>query len=245
MPLPKRHAEVGRVIDYYGYFYFSDVAGPFERPEAGHGAEQEEASGARWETQHHIRKRDYSFPTARGQAKSQRASKLGRLHGTRQQAPSTWRWVRASARQLISHGRMSYSRQPATWTFRGRGNVQGCTGRSRRPVSAKWAAQAHSHGFGTVRTRCLKETSDRRMSNDMYGRLSGKPDGTTHHADVANVCLPAGQCSNKTQIFISGVSETRNFLPWRSDGPTKGRVVVGRPMNSRSVQSRCQCTAVP
>ena len=37
----------------------------------------------------------------------------------------------------------------------GGGNVRACIGRARRPVSAKSAAQAHSHGFGPIRTRCL------------------------------------------------------------------------------------------
>ena len=32
----------------------------------------------------------------------------------------------------------------------GEGNVRGCIGRARRLVSAKWAAQAHSHGFGPI-----------------------------------------------------------------------------------------------
>ena len=58
------------------------------------------------------------------------------------------------------------------------------------------------------------ETSNRRMPQDMSGPLSGTPDGTTHHAHVANACLPAGQRPNNTPIFISGVSDTRNFLAW-------------------------------
>jgi len=38
---------------------------------------------------------------------------------------------------------------------RGRGDVRGCIGRARRPASAKWVAQAHSHWFGHVQTHCL------------------------------------------------------------------------------------------
>ena len=154
MLLPKHHAETGRVSLYKGYFYFTGFAGPSQGVEAGNGAEEEEGNGACWEKQHNIRKRDQSFPTARRQAKSQRASKFGRLDGARQQAPSTWRSVRASTRDLNSHGRKS-CRQPATWTIRGRGNVRGCIGQARRPVSAKWAAQAHSHGLRPIRNRCL------------------------------------------------------------------------------------------
>jgi len=58
------------------------------------------------------------------------------------------------------------------------------------------------------------ETSNRRMSNDMSGPLSGMPDGTTTNAQVTNACLPAGQRPNKTPIFISGVIDTRAFLAW-------------------------------
>jgi hypothetical protein len=58
------------------------------------------------------------------------------------------------------------------------------------------------------------ETSERRMSQDMSGPLSGMPHGTTDHAHVANACLPAGQRPNKTPIFISGLSDTRGFLAW-------------------------------
>ena len=77
------------------------------------------------------------------------------LNGARQEAPGTWGWVRASAHEFISHGRTSCCRQLESRTNRWRGGVRGCTGRARRPVSAKWAAQAHSHGFGPVRIRCL------------------------------------------------------------------------------------------
>jgi len=58
------------------------------------------------------------------------------------------------------------------------------------------------------------ETTNRRMSSDMSGPLGGMPDGTTSNAQVANACLPAGERSNKTPIFISGVSDTRSFLAW-------------------------------
>jgi hypothetical protein len=91
----------------------------------------------------------------RGQAEGQRASKLGRLHGARQQAPSTWRWVLHSASDLSSHGRTSCPRQPETRTIRGGGYVCDCIVRVRRSISAKWDAQAHSQGFGLVRIRCL------------------------------------------------------------------------------------------
>jgi hypothetical protein len=81
---------------------------------SSHLPEEDKARGACWETQHHIRKRGQTFATNRRQAKSQRGSKLGRLDGARQQAPSTWRWVRASSRELISHGRTICFRQLTT-----------------------------------------------------------------------------------------------------------------------------------
>ena len=57
------------------------------------------------------------------------------------------------------------------------------------------------------------ETSERRMSPDLSGPLRDNPGGTTDHAHMANTCLPAGQRSKKTPIFIAGLSETRSFLP--------------------------------
>jgi hypothetical protein len=57
----------------------------------------------------------------------------------------------------------------------------------------------------------------------MSGTLSDKPDGTTLNAQMANTGLPAGERPNKGPIFISGVHDTRAFLPWRPDGPTKVR----------------------
>jgi len=58
------------------------------------------------------------------------------------------------------------------------------------------------------------ETSNRRMSNDMSGPLSGMPDGTTPNGQVTNACLTAGQRPNKTPIFISGFIDNRALLAW-------------------------------
>jgi hypothetical protein len=58
------------------------------------------------------------------------------------------------------------------------------------------------------------ETTNRRMSGDMSGPLSDRPNGTTNRAQVANTCLPAGERPNKTPIFISGARDTRAFLAW-------------------------------
>ena len=57
------------------------------------------------------------------------------------------------------------------------------------------------------------ETANRRMPSDMSGPLSDKPDGATLNAQVANTCLPAGEPPKKTPIFISGIRDTRAFLP--------------------------------
>jgi hypothetical protein len=48
----------------------------------------------------------------------------------------------------------------------------------------------------------------------MSGPLSGTPAGTAVNVKVAITCAPAGERTNKKAIFISGVSETRDFLAW-------------------------------
>ena len=58
------------------------------------------------------------------------------------------------------------------------------------------------------------ETVNRRMSSDMSGPLSGKPDGTTPSTQVANTCLYAGESPKKIPIYISGARDTRAFLTW-------------------------------
>ena len=58
------------------------------------------------------------------------------------------------------------------------------------------------------------ETVNRRMSSDMSGTLSDKPNGTTPNAQVTNTCLSEGERPNKTPIFISGARDTRAFMAW-------------------------------
>jgi len=58
------------------------------------------------------------------------------------------------------------------------------------------------------------KTTNKRVSSDMSGSLSGIPDGTTSNVQVANSCLPAGERPNKTAIYISGVIDARSFLAW-------------------------------
>ena len=57
------------------------------------------------------------------------------------------------------------------------------------------------------------QTANRSISSDMSGPLSGKPAGTTPHAQVTYACLPAGQRPNKTPIFITGVSDPVHSWP--------------------------------
>jgi len=58
------------------------------------------------------------------------------------------------------------------------------------------------------------ETANRRMSTDMSGPLSDKPDGTIPNAQVTNTCIPTEERPNKTPIFISGVRDARTFPAW-------------------------------
>ena len=46
------------------------------------------------------------------------------------------------------------------------------------------------------------ETVSSRMSSDMSGPLSGKPDGISPNAQVANTCLSAGERPNKTPFLF-------------------------------------------
>lgn len=91
------------------------------------------------------------------------------------------------------------------------------------------------------------ETTNSHMSSDMSAPMCDKPDGTTHHAHLANNCLP-GELLNNVPIFISGVGVTWLVCgqpALGSDSPTKWREVDGRPIKSRDVHSCCHCTAVP
>ena len=46
------------------------------------------------------------------------------------------------------------------------------------------------------------ETVNRRMSSDMSGPLSDKPDGTTPNAQVIKTCLSAGERPNKNRFLL-------------------------------------------
>jgi len=58
------------------------------------------------------------------------------------------------------------------------------------------------------------ETANRRMSSDMSRPLYVMPDIITASAHVTNACIPAGEPTNKTPIFILGLRDTRAFLAW-------------------------------
>jgi len=209
--LPKHLSKAGRVGLYEGYCYLTGFAGPSRRFEVSNGAKEEEASGAWLEMQHHIPMRDQSCPTARGQAKSPRGSKFWPLDGARQQVPSTWRWVRASARDLNIHRRTSCCRQPGP----SRGGV--------KYTVVLVGPVAPSQPSGLLNPTAMEsdpsengvsmETTNRCISSDMSGPLSDRTDGTIANAQEASACLPAGELS-VWPIFISGVSDTRSYLPW-------------------------------
>jgi hypothetical protein len=56
------------------------------------------------------------------------------------------------------------------------------------------------------------ETVNSGISRDMSGPLSDMPDGNTIRVQATNTCLSAGERTNKTNIFISGVRDTRSFV---------------------------------
>ena len=114
--------------------------------------------------------------------------------------------------EFITHERTSCCQQQATRVTRGRSDVRGSFGWDSSPVSAKRVAEAHSHVSRSVRTLCLVQHINRRMSCDMSRLLNEKQDGTTLHFQVTKNCLPAGEFPNKRPIFISGVSDVRNIL---------------------------------
>jgi hypothetical protein len=60
------------------------------------------------------------------------------------------------------------------------------------------------------------EAAPRCMSlADMSGHLCGMPDGTTTYTQVAtNSAVLAAERSNKTPIYVSGVTDTRGFVAW-------------------------------
>ena len=80
------------------------------------------------------------------------------------------------------------------------------------PRLSQMAAQPTAMNSDPSEPSVSMETTNRRMYSDMFGPLSGMTYGTTTNAQVANACLPAGELSNKTPIFISHVSDTCSFL---------------------------------
>jgi hypothetical protein len=51
-------------------------------------------------------------------------------------------------------------------------------------------------------------------SGSVLGPLSGKPEGTNFTAAQVEGRVPPGERSNKTPVYVSGVSNTRKFLEW-------------------------------
>jgi hypothetical protein len=99
-------SEAGRVGFYQGYFFITRFAGNPNGAKFGSRVKKdEEVSGVCWEPKHFTRRRSTILQAARRQSLSQLTHKLGRIDEGRQQAPSTWHWVRNSARVLFSHVR--------------------------------------------------------------------------------------------------------------------------------------------
>ena len=80
------------------------------------------------------------------------------------------------------------------------------------PFQAVWSLKHTAMGSDPSETAVSPEAANRRMSGDMSGPLSYMTDSTTESDHVTNTCIPAGERSNKTPIFISCVRDTRAFL---------------------------------
>jgi hypothetical protein len=60
----------------------------------------------------------------------------------------------------------------------------------------------NTYNGSSSETAVSSETVIRRMSSDMFGPLSDKPDGTTTHAQVTNVCFAARERANKNPFLF-------------------------------------------
>jgi hypothetical protein len=74
--------------------------------------------------------------------------------------------------------------------------------RSVAPTQPSGSLKQKAIGSDPSEPTASTESAIRRMSNDKPGPLSGKPDGTTPHAQVSNTCLPVGERPNKTPILL-------------------------------------------
>ena len=90
------------------------------------------------------------------------------------------------------------------------------------------------------------------MSIDIFGPMCDMPDGTTLNAEVANICVPAGERLNRAPIFNSVLRDNRAFLAWLRafcpDGLTaqlKNEKLMVVTSTADRFPSRCQRTAVP
>jgi hypothetical protein len=82
------------------------------------------------------------------------------------------------------------------------------------PYTQSGPLKPSANGSDPSETAVYSKTALGRISNDVSGLLSGTPDGTTTTAQLATNCGPAGQRRNKTPLFVTGVTETREFLTW-------------------------------
>jgi hypothetical protein len=91
------------------------------------------------------------------------------------------------------------------------------------------------------------EAANRRMSVDMSGPLSSTPAGTTEAGAV-----PAWERPNKTPVFVTGVTDTREFLAWlRTSCPSSlsaqinGEKLMIVPGTADGFRANVQCPPIP
>jgi len=70
-------------------------------------------------------------------------------------------------------------------------DIRGCTGWTCRPLQPSGLLKPTAIDSDMSDCGVSSETTNRRMSSEMSGPLSDKPDGTTYHMQVDNTCLPA------------------------------------------------------
>ena len=159
--LLKHHAQAVRVSVYKGSFYYAAFLGTSKGAEDSSRFDQRkrktvEYAGSRGTTLSGASKASQhpSSPSAGKRKANELVSSGGSTQpANRRPAPVAGCAPLPSFTSVTGEQAALGSRQHGP--PRERGDVRGCIGRARRPRSAKWVDQAHSHGFGHVQTRCL------------------------------------------------------------------------------------------
>jgi hypothetical protein len=185
---------------------------------AGYVATEEEASGARREPQHHIwrwgQSPQRSSDQLAGKRKANELASSGNssVPANRRPAPG------AGSAPLPANSTVT-GEQPAVGSWQlvspeGGERYAAALAGSVAPFQPSGSLKPTAMGSELSEPAVSSDTANRRMSEDMSGPLSDKPDGTTPNAQVTNTCLPAGERPNKTPIFIAGASDTHSSLAW-------------------------------